>query len=224
MCNAYPFTSALDIFVGTVKLTRDPLPYKVCDEYSPALVSGDRVEFKVADTNAGTFTISELPNYEAVLLVVIFRHDTLTTAVAFESHVFSNVASAQIAVLDTYKGRATSDLRIQDTTWDPTSGKGSSRSELLRFDSVVAVDPGAYEAMLVEADNSIKAKKELVAVPKEAYVVIRCGVEAQEGPVYPQELMVYPLSDKTALGGTLRAHSLTSRVAAILIWALLGIP
>jgi len=199
ICNAYPYASPLDVFIGQARLTTEPLPYKVCGEFLPELRVDDKIDFKVDGTSAGTFTISELPNNDAVLLMVIYRHSTGSTAVAFESHVFAGLNSPQIAVLDTYKGEAKAELRIQDKT----QSQINLRSEVLRFDNVVAVDPGVYEVLLLnETSNSTKAKAELVAVPHEAYVVIRCGVEAQLGQRYPEELMVYPMSDRRNLGGS----------------------
>ena len=65
--------------------------------------SGDKLEFKVGDASAGTFSVSDLPNNDAVLLLVIHRHDTLSTAVSFESHVFASLQNAQVAIIDTYK-------------------------------------------------------------------------------------------------------------------------
>lgn len=218
VCNAYPFTSALDVFVGKNKVTETPLAYKSCGEFTPALSVGDRVDFKVGESNAGTFTISDLPNSDAVLLMVIYRHDTVSTAVSFESHVFASLQSAQIAVLDTYKGTEKSELRIQDMLEKGPEGEapGEIRSELLRFDSVVAVDPGQYEVLLVGEKT---ARSELVAVQREAYVVMRCGVQAEEGPAYPQDLMVYPHTDKKALGAATRSFGSPLLAAALALWA-----
>merc|ERR1719198_510017 len=39
----------------------------------------------------------------------------MSTAVSFESHVFSNAAPAQVAVLDAYRGSAKSTPHIQDS-------------------------------------------------------------------------------------------------------------
>jgi len=220
VCNAYPFTSALDVFVGKTKVTETPLAYKSCGEFAPALSVGDRVDFKVGESNAGTFTISDLPNSDAVLLMVIYRHDTVSTAVSFESHVFASLQSAQIAVLDTYKGTEKSELRIQDMLEKKPEGEevpGEIRSELLRFDSVVAVDPGQYEVMLV--GEKAASKSELVAAKGEAYVVMRCGCQAEEGPAYPQDLMVYPHTDKKALGAATRSFGSPLLAAALALWA-----
>lgn len=196
VCNAYPYTHPMDVYLGKDKLTSEPMPYKKCGEFSPSLKAGDKIDFKVGDSSAGSFSVSELPNNDAVMLLVIYRHDTLSTAVSFESHVFSNLVNSQIAVLDAYRGAAKATPRIQDV-----SDAKSQRNEELRYDSVVAVNPGLYEVVLLSGEGEKKATSELVAVNRESYVVVRCGVEAEQGQSYPQELMVFPHSDKAAIEG-----------------------
>ena len=43
----------------------------------------------------------------------------------------------------------------------------------------------------------MKFKNRLVALNRESYVVLRTGVEAQQGPSYAQELVVFAESDAT---------------------------
>merc|ERR1719162_1275101 len=116
VCNAYPYSAALDVFRGrSEKLTEDtPMHYRTCKDVSAPLKTGDKLEFKVGDASAGTFTVSDLPNNDATLLLVIHRHDSLSTAVSFESHVFANLQNAQVAIIDTYTGQAKSTPRIMD--------------------------------------------------------------------------------------------------------------
>jgi hypothetical protein len=187
----------LDVFRGKgEKLTDDaPMHYKSCKDFLAHLKSGDKLEFKVGDASAGTFSVADLPQNDAVLLLVIHRHDTLSTAVSFESHVFANLKNAQVAIIDTYKGKAQSTPKIMDAA---EKGK-TSRVEDLRFDSVVAINPGLYEVELADSAGDVKAKSQLVALTQESYVIIRTGVEAQQGPAYPQELLIYPNSDVSAL-------------------------
>merc|ERR1719149_414751 len=127
-CNAYPYAAPLDVYRNRVeKLTEDsPLPYKSCREFSRSLKAGDKLKFKVGDANAGTFSISDLPNTDALLLLVIHRHDTLTNAVSFESHVFANLLNAQLAIIDTYKGSEKAAVRIRDSK----GGKDGSEEDL----------------------------------------------------------------------------------------------
>lgn len=217
VCNAYPYAAALDVYRGrNEKLTSDvPMHYKTCKDFRAPLQSGDKLEFKVGDASAGTFSVSDLPNNDAVLLLVIHRHDTLSTAVSFESHVFANLVNAQVAIIDTYKGVARGTPKIMDKA---EKGK-QSRSEELRYDSVVAVNPGMYEVELMGPDGVAKAKSQLVALGHESYVVIRVGVEAQQGPAYPQELLVYPNSDAAALKS---AATTFTKASMLLVGLVLG--
>jgi len=224
VCNAYPYEEGLDVFIGKEKLTSTPLGYKDCDDYSPPLSAGDKVDFKVDGSTAGTFTISELPAGDAVLMMVIYRHDSLSSAVAFESHVFANVPSAQIAVIDTYKGKGKdhTEIRVKDVPHkkdDKHPTPPAARMEMLRFNSVVAVSSGQYEVELFDTEtHNPKTKSELVALPKTSYCVIRVGVEAEEGKQYPPEIMVFPHSDKLALGSS--AAPLSAGVALFLAAAM----
>jgi len=195
VCNAYPFAAELNVFLGSSEqLTKDaPLAYKDCSEFAPKLQEGDKLEFKIGDASAGTFSVGELPANDAVLLLVIHRHDTLSTAVSFESHMYSNLASAQVAVLDAYRGKARSTPKIVEFGASPSN---ITSSEDLRYDSVIAVNKGIYDVVLQGEDGQTKAKSELVALDKESYVILRTGVEAQMGAAYPQELVIYPKSDK----------------------------
>jgi len=206
VCNAYPYSTPLDVFRGkSESLSADePLAYKTCRDFPSKLRAGDKLEFKVGETSAGTFAVSDLPNNDAVLLLVIHRHDTVSTAVAFESHVFANLMNAQVAILDTYKGAAKGAPRIMELK------KNSTVSEELRYDSVVAVNPGEYEVELMGDDGLVKSQSRLVALNHESYVVLRTGVEAQQGQQYPEELIVFPQSDPSTL------HSGTASITATL--------
>lgn len=188
VCNAYPSDKELSVI--NAKETLGEMPYKSCKDVASPLKSGDKLEFKIDGSEVGTFSISDLPQNDATLLLVIFRHDTVSTAVAFESHVFANLANSQIAVIDTYKGTSKASVKIQDV-----KDAKHSRSEDLRYDSVVAVNPGEYQCVLMGSDGEEKSKTTLVAVAKESYAVLRVGVEAQSGKKYSQELMAYPQSD-----------------------------
>lgn len=196
VCNAYPYVEAMEIFVdGKVKLTSEtPMPYKSCKEFQYQLQAGDKLDFHMGETKAGTFSVAELPQNDAVLLLVIHRHDTLSSTVAFESHVFSSLGNAQVAVIDTYKGSAKSKPRITDF-----HDEKNKRVEELRYDSVVAVNQGEYMVVLNDESGTLVGKKKLVALDKESYVVMRAGVEAVQGQSYPQELIVYPQSDAALL-------------------------
>lgn len=192
VCNAYPNEEALDVYRGREKLTKEPLEYKMCGDFASPLLAGDKLKFMVGDANAGTFTVSDLPNNDAVLLLVIHRHDTLSTAVSFKSHVFANLLNAQVAIIDTYKGHARSFAHIAD---------GGLKEEKLKYNSVVALNPGVYSVRLSNEKNKVVVSEDLVALNRESYVVIRTGVESQQGATFPQSLIVYPVSDPLLLLG-----------------------
>jgi len=198
VCNAYPNSAALDVYRGSgEKLTqRRQLAYKECQDFDTQPRAGDKLDFKVDGGSAGTFSVAELPSNDAVLLLVVHRHDTLSTAVSFESHVFANLQEPQIAVIDTYTGSARSTLRIMDGKATPGQ---ATRDEELRYNSAVAVRPGLYEVALRGPDGRVEARSELVALGRGSYVVMRTGLTAQQGESYPQELVVYPKSDAVAL-------------------------
>lgn len=217
VCNAFPYAAAMDVYNGvSEKLTDAPMPYKACEDFSTPLKAGDKLRFKVGDANAGTFSISDLPNNDAILLLVIHRHDTLTNAVSFESHVFASLVNAQVVIIDTYKGSARSTPRIQDE-----EGSSTSRSETLRYNSVVAVNPGKYEIAMAGTNGTAKMTNELVAVNRESYVVLRTGVEAQQGESYPEEVVIFPKTDEALLySGAMPTHPTPLAAAVALICAL----
>jgi len=153
ICNAYPYTYPMDVYLGQEKLTESALAYKKCGEFTPAIKVGDKLDFKVGESTAGSFTVSELPSNDATLVLIIYRHDTRSTAVSFESHVFSNLLNAQVAVLDAYRGSAKAVPKVQDVNQhnDPDFVQ---RSEELRYNSVVALNQGVYEVVLHATDRN----------------------------------------------------------------------
>jgi hypothetical protein len=179
------------------------------------LKSGDHLQIAVGDVATGTFAVSDLPNHDATLVLVVYRHDGPSTAVAFESHVFAKLVNSQIAVLDAYRGEAKASPQIQDDDEAKTS-----RAEELRYDSVVAVNPGQYEVVLVGSDGESSASEELVALNRESYLVVRCGAEGQDGDEsFPQSLLVFPRSDPKMLTGDDRSVAAGRQVTLSMLLA-----
>lgn len=217
VCNAYPLQGGLEVFQGKEKLTDQAMNYKSCKDFVAPLKAGDKLEFKMGDASAGTFAVADLPQNDAVLLLIVHRHDQISTAVSFESHVFANLMNAQVAVIDTYKGSAKGSPRIKDRA----DAKKDARSEELRFSSIVAVNPGRYDVELDGPSGEVASKTEMIALNRESYVVLRVGVESKTGRSYPQELVVYPNSDPSALHSGTTTRSLAAALAAIvsmLMW------
>jgi len=216
VCNAYPFAASIDVHNSKTKLTAKPMPYKGCQDFTGPLKAGDKLEFKVGDASAGTFEVEGLPNNDAVLLLIIHRHDATSTAASFESHVFANLANPQVAIIDTYKGVAKSTPRIMDRKDEDRQ----ERSEELRYSSIVAVNPGIYEVELDGQNGKVGTPIQLVAVNRESYVVLRVGVESKSGPKYPQELVIFPNSDPTSLEGAAASHGLLAAVFVAMLGAM----
>lgn len=194
ICNAYPSDEKLTISKGKDDLNKDDaIAYQNCVDLEPDLKAGDKLDFKMDGSEAGTFTITDLPQNDATLLLVVHRHDVESTTVSFESHVFANLANSQIAVIDSYTGTSKSVVKIQDHK-ESKDSKAMPRQEELRYSSVVAVNPGDYECVLYDEAGKEKSTARLVALTKESYIVLRTGVEDKKKP-YPQELVVYPKSD-----------------------------
>lgn len=214
VCNAYPYATMLTVVIKDLVLTDPPMAYRTCREFVPQLKSGDRIEFKFGDARAGTFVVRDLPQSDAVLMLVIYRHKIESTEVAFESHVFSNLVNAQLAVIDTYKGATQGSLRIQDL-----KDASTARSEELKYNSVVALNPGEYEVVLMGPDGGEKRKSSLVVTGGDSSVVIRCGAEPKNERLYPPELMVYP--DRPLPAARSVAHEPRHSLSLILLVAAL---
>lgn len=210
VCNAYPYMTALNVFIGRStglhRITTPAMAYKTCREFEEKIEAGDKIDFRFQEASAGTFVVGDLPNTDAVLMLVVYRHNSKSTAVAFESHVFANLMNAQIAVLDTYKSKDSkskefkSEIKIQDLE-DATT----SRSESLPLNSVVALNAGKYEIVLAGSDGATKSHTNLTVENRQSCVVIRCGVEPEQGRAYAQELMVYPVNPPS--GGSAKSSA-----------------
>jgi hypothetical protein len=211
VCNAYPNAgSLLDVYRGgTEKFNDSPLPYKSCKDFSSELKSGDKLDFKVGEAAQGSFSISELPENDAVLLLVVRRHDEKSSSVAFDSHIFANVEGVQLAVIDTYKGKERATARIKDSN--------HTKSEELHYNAVVAVKEGKYDLELDDQEGRKRAKHSFVALNHESYVVLRTGA----GEAFPEELVVFPQSDPARLPHS-GASTMTARAAGFAVLAVLA--
>lgn len=194
VCNAFPSDAPLTFKHKDKELTGSaPLAFKQCKEYDANIKNGDKLHFKLGSGNSVGFSVTDLPQSDAVLLLVFFRHDVDSNAVAFESHVFSSLQNSQVALIDTYRGKATSQPVV---TADEES---NPKMEKLVFNTVVAVRPGMYEVALLDERSEAKTSEKFAAVAGESYVIIRTGVEATKGKVYPEDLIVYPYSASAML-------------------------
>lgn len=217
LCNAYAWPEAVEMSrVQEPKLVEYPLAYKACHDYALPLSAGDELQFKAGNDRIGTFEVRSLPeNPEDLLMIVPHRRDSDSQAVVFESHVFKQTGSAQVAVVDVYKGQQLSPVIVAEGT----------RHEVLPYGSVVGLAPGAYDFLLGSNDtssnkthrdaevkpNAAKAPAKLNVVKDKNYVVLRVGIGDTS---FPEELVAFPWSGATR--GALQAVLLT----ALAVWQL----
>jgi hypothetical protein len=178
--------------------------FKECRPISLHLQAKDKLDFAVASLGIqGTFEIGELPATDAQLLLVVQRRDATSSLMGFQSFAFptrSTGDSAQLAVIDAYKGNSSSPhLRMEDHVATKERKTVSKRVEQLSFNRVYAIEEGTYDASIAdhvldqrEAENQVakRAKRELNLKKNHNYVVLRTG----DAQFLDQALVVFPES------------------------------
>mmetsp|Transcript_28065 Transcript_28065/g.65582 ORF Transcript_28065/g.65582 Transcript_28065/m.65582 type:complete len:286 (+) Transcript_28065:58-915(+) len=218
ICNAYTGAEALEILeVGSQKkLSKSPLAYKDCANFHLRLREGDQLEFRTGNLSVGVFKAMGLPRSAAALLLIAHRRNSKAANAAFESHAFADLGSAQLVVIDVYRGKSSAKVRIAD---DIKRGKAGDktvvqRMEDLKFNSIVQVKPGDYQILLQDTanDKSVATADLHVADQQGKFVVLRIGNELatdKAGAAFPQELVVRQQSSAEA------AHPLFLVVTAL---------
>lgn len=204
LCNAFTDKGPVGVVLKNdyekeVDLTKkEPLDYKSCKAWSLELKRGDTFEFRQGGTELGAFQVTSVPQWDAILLLIVHRKGT-SPQPAFVSHMFSRTKNAQVAVLDMYKGPSKHDLVIQVEKKLSPDQKGkhvSVLSEKLAYDSVVAVSQGNYFCALSgtsQESHTLKAKRvAFQAEEGESYVAMRVG--STGSPDFPEEVVVFPSS------------------------------
>jgi len=223
ICNAYPNRKAFDVFQGRrIRLTEDePLAYKACRDFTVGMKVGEKLEFRLGDHSAGIFVVQSMPSDESVLLLVVRRtKNAESNAVAFTSHLFAPHESAQVAVVDTYTGTEHACASIGHV-WPQKQGEPAS-NQLLKYNSMVTIGQGMYEVNISGSNGHAMQRSQLVALSHESYVILRTGLDADDGDSFPDELIVYPLSDASQLpkpNGAQAKPWLLSAAVALIVFA-----
>lgn len=198
ICNAYASPKALEIVQvrNHESLTQGaPLAYKQCKDFNVPLQEGDQLDFKAGSLDVGTFYATGLPRSPTSLLLVPHRRSPHSVGVSFESHAFADLRNPQIAVIDAYRGKNGRDgkVTIVENSAKPEDKGEALIEEELKFNSVVAVNPGNYKISL-SSTGSHPTSVPLNAAGASKYVVMRLGVEGEgtHAGSYPLELIVYP--------------------------------
>lgn len=191
VCNAYPSLSAMTITKnGREMLANEsrPLHFRECRKVQSRVQPHDKLDLLLTDLEIhGTFEVGALPASDAVLLLVLQKRDK-SRLVSFQSFAFpagSDSRTAQLAVIDAYKGNSsTAHLRMEDHLTGKEEHAVSKRVEQLTFNRVYSVEEGDYDASVTDQ----KARKLLKLTKHQNYVILRTGEEGR----FPESLVLYP--------------------------------
>lgn len=217
VCNAYPsMTPAVVKKNEREQLVGTGLGYKQCSYVQDKVKPHDKLDFLLQNSGvSGSFEVGDLPEADAVLLLVLQKRDDKSPMVAFQSFAFPthvDGVSAQLAVIDTFKGNSSSPhLRMADHVKGEEKETVSKRVEKLNFNRVYAIEEGVYDASVMDhpedpdeektleqgTETAIKLKK------NQNYVILRTGDDKD----FAQSLLVFP---DAAHSGSTRFASLSA--------------
>lgn len=233
ICNAYPSEVPLTIKKNSEVMLADekhPIPYKECRYVSSHVLPHDKLDFVMKETGIeGTFEVGDLPDNDAVLLLVLERRDSTSQLVNFQSFAFPVTADskdAQLAAIDavrTTDGGKPAHLKMEDHFTGKEVQTVSKRVEELNFNRVYAIEEGNYDASVLDrtllrddsSRLSLDTSREIGLRRGENYVVLRVG---DGSPKFPQSIVVFP--EVQVKSGTVGRHSAG---VALLLAAVLAI-
>lgn len=203
VCNAFTDDSPVELLhhkkthSAIANLTKGGLlSYKACQDFLTDLVRHDSVEFRQNSKHLSSFSVSSLPQRDALLVLVLHSRDG-SKRPTFASHVFSSNPHPQVVVLDMFSGSSKGHLAIKASPppEPPADGKktkevSSMQMESLAYSTVVQVNPGEYNFILV--GGSRPAKAPLSVKDGESYVAMRVGTEGKAE--FPEEIIAFPQS------------------------------
>jgi len=209
VCNAYPHKTPVTVSKnkGAKVLTKEGLKFNECEYATTSVRPHDKLDFEINDLGVeGTFEVGDLPESDAVLLLVLERRDEKSSVVSFQSFAFPSSKdgdeSAQVAVIDTYKGMSKMPhLKMADHISKDEKKEVSKRVEELNFNRVYAVEEGDYDASVMDRLDDKEAEKRveksfasLKLAKGRDYVVLRTGDDVN----FPQSLVAFPPASSSA--------------------------
>lgn len=209
VCNAYSGSSPVSIKRNGHDAQADErgIQYKECRRIAGPVRSKDKLDFVFGSGIQGSFEIGALPDTDATLLLVVQRRDATSPLVAFQSFAFPSrrdSKEAQLAVIDTYKGKSNlPHLRMEDHVNDKETKTVSKRIEQLNFNHIYVIEEGTYDASISDhvltgesADQMTQQSKKTLHLSKnQNYVVLRTGDDKHS----EQSLMIFPEVHSSAL-------------------------
>lgn len=217
LCNAYTGASPLEMSLTQPSkrggsTIGEPLEYKSCRDF-PALpiVNGSQLSFRVGTLDVGVFSLHNLPEADALLMLAPHRKSEQGAAMSFFSHMYlppaGKAIGAQMAAFDAYQGTASSKLVIQDEIQNLDNGKdhldnGKDQSFVslklsnpreVQFSSTSLMPPGLCQLSLLGPANKVAASIEMSPRLQDSYTVLRVGggQQSDKNP-WPEELVVFP--------------------------------
>jgi len=171
VCNAYPSDKPTKISKNNVPLEgADSLNFQSCQYVSQEVLPKDKLDFEVQEAGIqGTFEVGDLPDNDAVLLLVVQKRDGHSPLMSFQSFAFPmnpKDTEAHLAVIDASSLPKTN-LRIRDHSNDV---KKKAREEELIFNRIYALDSGNYDVSVDKSGN-----QSLALESKKDYVILRTG-------------------------------------------------
>jgi len=179
------------------------LAYKECADFTEELYEGAIVHIKLRyKVEVGSF--APIPAPDSIQLFAVQRDGAgLDSGATVTTHMFRHSASPQVAVIDAYLGPRHDEVvvkrehtSIEHVGQQLAISDTSTNRETLGFGEVWSLTEGAYNVRLESFEHpaplSQLRKQHFVAVDGECYVIIRCGVEVDHHPAFPETVVVYP--------------------------------
>jgi len=197
VCNAYPSSHALKVLRnGKEFMGNSQMKYKECTELKGPLKEKDQLNFETDGVPLSTFTVSDLPQGKSTLILVAYRESNSSTRILFKSHVFTASKLAQVAVIDTFQGKAQSDLLISQIL---EANKTGVFQETLEMNTVMDLAAGVYQVKI--SSSAFKGLAGPFMVEEgEDYVVLRTGLDDPKSSL-PSFLQDKQESDSPTTGG-----------------------
>lgn len=190
ICNAFAAEQISMFFKDEDLTSGKAMEFKECRKFEISIKKGDTLEFKSANKSlSGVFTVWEVPECDAVLVLVPHKRKGAEDEVSFLSHAFCPTKNAQVAVIDAYNGKP-AEMSIADLNTKEQA------SEKMSVDTVLAVAPGSYGINIKLGEDKKNIKFEAKA--SESYVVLHTGWDGDtKKNTVPQDLVLFP-SDAAA--------------------------
>merc|ERR1719161_1604928 len=171
VCNAYPSDSPAKVSKNGVALEgASTLGFQECRYVAKEVLAKDKVDFEIESAGIqGTFEVGDLPDSDAVLLLVMQKRDGHSALMSFKSFAFPmnpHSDEAHIAVIDASTNLPKEHLKISESS---SKKKGAEQEELM-FNRIYALDSGVYKVAL----GGIKPEL-LELQSKKDYVLLRTG-------------------------------------------------